>query len=192
MKVPIRGPSAKQLKVDSQKEWASNPNIKNPKDPTSSKKRRRGRCLTAIVNVNGVDAFMCWDTGSELDAISPDFIRATGLPPKAKEKPIKIRLGTKGSSSMTSYEVDATLNFGKTKLSQHLDVVNLDRWDVILGATFCDEHGVILDFGKRTVQFGDTLVHALSKDDEAAVRKGDRPAKLGESKTRLAAMANDA
>jgi hypothetical protein len=192
MKVPIRGPSAKQLKVDSQKEWASNPNIKNPKDPTSSQIRRRGRCLTAIVNVNGVDAFMCWDTGSELDAISPDFIRATGLPPKAKEKPIKIRLGTKGSSSMTSYEVNATLNFGQTKLRQNLDVVNLDRWDVILGATFCDEHDVKLDFGKRTVRFGDTLIHALSKDEEAAVRKGDRQLKQGESKTRLAAMANDA
>jgi hypothetical protein len=192
MKIPIRGPSAKQLKVDSQKVWASNPNIKNPKDPTSSKILRRGRCLTAIVNVNGVDAFMCWDTGSELDAISPDFIRATGLRPKTKENPIKIRLGTKGSSSMTSYEVNAELNFGKTKLIKHLDVVNLDRWDVILGATFCDEHKVVLDFGNRTVRIGDTIVHALSKDEETAVRKGDRPSQHSEIKTRIAAMADGA
>src|SRR5271170_2638198 len=191
MKAPLHGPSAKQLRADSQKVWASNPNIKNPKDPTRSK-IRRGRCLTAIVNVDGVEAFMCWDTGSELDTISPDFVRAMGLQPKAKENPIKIRLGTKGSTSMTSYEVSATLNFGKTKLKKWLDVVNLDRWDVILGATFCEEQGVILDFGKRQVRFSDTVIHALSKDDEAEVRKGDRPKPRSKQKTRLAALTKDA
>ena len=70
---------------------------------------------------------MCWDSGSELDAISPDFVRATGITTKAKDTPIKIHLVTKGSTSTTSYEVDTTINFGMAIINHPLEVLNLDH-----------------------------------------------------------------
>ena len=123
--------------------------------------------------MNGVDAFMCWDTGSELNTISPDFIRALGLQAKEKETPIRIRLGTKGSMSTSSYEVKAKLGFGNTTLEHSLDMVNLDRWDMILGADFCNEYDVVLNFKDRTIKFGNVVIKALSRDEEAAIRTGE-------------------
>jgi len=75
--------------------------------------------------------------------------------------------------SSSSYEADIQLGFGKTNLNHSLDAVNLDRWDMILGANFCDEYGVILNFKDRTIRFGDTILKALAKDEEAAIRKSD-------------------
>jgi hypothetical protein len=49
-----------------------------------------GCCPTAILKVNGVNAFVCFDSGSELDTISPDFAQAVGITPMAKEASIKI------------------------------------------------------------------------------------------------------
>src|SRR5271154_7224368 len=128
--------------------------------------------LAALVQINSVDAYTCWDSGSELDAISPDFIRALGIKPQPKESTLRIRLGTKGSLASTSYEVQPTLNFLKRSLEQPLDVVNLDRWDLLLGNPFCNKYGVILDYSTRTIRFGDTLIHALSHDEEVAAHKG--------------------
>jgi hypothetical protein len=167
-----RGPSAKQLQADSQKEWASTPTIRN-KD-RDAKTLGRGRCLTSLLNINGVDAFLCWDSGSELDAISPDFVRATDIKYRKKETPVKIRLGTKGTSSTSSYEADVTLGFKPKPLPHTVDLVNLDRWDMILGATFFHKYGVVLDFKNRTITFGNTTIQALSKDEEATVRKSSQ------------------
>jgi len=64
-----------------------------------------------------------------------------------------------------------------------LDVVNLDRWDMILGANFCDKYGVVLDFGSRTIKFGDTVLKALAKDKEAAVRQTDAGARRSKAVT---------
>ena len=97
-----------------------------------------GRCLTAVLKINGTDAFVCWDSGSELDAISPDFVRAAGIKTMAKESPIKVQLATKGSMSTTSYEVDVNINLGNTTLDHPLKVLNLNRWDVILADTSAD------------------------------------------------------
>ena len=44
---------------------------------------------------------------------------------------------------------------------------------MILGAAFCDDHQVSLDFEARTIKFGDIVVKALSKDEEAAIRSSN-------------------
>jgi hypothetical protein len=173
IKPRLPGKTNRQIKANSTKEWASNSNVKpaKPRDSGNTPIRRQG--LAALVKVNGVEAYTCWDSGSELDAISPDFTRATGTRPEPKESALKIRLGTKGSSASTSYEVNPTLDFGNTKFKHALDVVNLDRWDLLLGSPFCNQYGVVLDYKARTIRFGETTLNALSREEEVAARKGD-------------------
>jgi hypothetical protein len=36
------------------------------------------------------------------------------------------------------------LDFGNMKFQ--LDVVNLDRWDLLLGSPFCNQYGIVLDY----------------------------------------------
>jgi hypothetical protein len=172
------GRTNKQIKANSTKEWASNSNVKPIHPGQSGKTPVQRQGLTALVKVNGIEAYTCWDSGSELDAISPDFTRATGVEPTAKQAALRIRLGTKGSSATTSYEVSPTLDFGNTKFTHDLDVVNLDRWDLLLGSPFCNKHGVVLNYDDRTIRFGSTVIRALSREEEAAARNDDRKARL--------------
>jgi hypothetical protein len=116
IKTPFRGPSAKQLKANEQQTWALNANSKPNMTKGPHQKVQIGHCPTAILKVNGVDAFVCFNLGSELDAISPDFARAVGIKPMAKVASIKIRLATKGSTSTTLYEVKVNINLGKATL----------------------------------------------------------------------------
>jgi hypothetical protein len=172
------GKTKGQLKADSNVDWASNSNVNrtHPGDGRTAPPRRQG--LSTLVKVNGIEAYTCWDTGSELDAITPDFIRAVGITSTPKSEPLRIRLGTKGSTSRTSYEAKPMLDFGHSKSEHALDVVNLDRWDLLLGSPFCNRHGVVLDYESRTIRWGNTVLNALTREEEAAIRKGDKTARL--------------
>jgi hypothetical protein len=67
---------SQQIKTNSTKDWASNPNVKLIQPDKSSNTQIQRQGLAALINVNSVDAYMCWDSGSELNAISPDFTQA--------------------------------------------------------------------------------------------------------------------
>ena len=173
-----QGKTRKQLNAASSQHWASNPNVGPAKSREGGNTPMNRQGLTALVKINGVDAYTCWDSGSELDAISPDFVRALGITPRPKETALQIRLGTKGSSASTSYEIKPTLDFLDRSLEQSLDVVNLDRWDLLLGSPFCNKYEVILDYKTRTIRFGNTVLHALTREEEAAVRHGELKPRL--------------
>ena len=80
---------------------------------------------------------LCWDSASQLDCISPDFIWAIRLKPQTKVEPVKIRLRLKGSSLKCSYEVTLTIALGEKKIEHFmLSVVNIYKWNVILGNEF--------------------------------------------------------
>ena len=104
-----QGKTRKQLNTASGQQWASNPNVRQATTKAGDKTPPNRQGLAALVQINGVDAYTCWDSGSELDAVSPDFIRALGIKPQPKESTLRIRLGTKGSLASTSYEVVMTL-----------------------------------------------------------------------------------
>ena len=63
------GKTKGQLKANSTVDWASNSNVNrtHPGDGRTAPPRRQG--LSTLVKVNGIEAYTCWDSGSELDAI---------------------------------------------------------------------------------------------------------------------------
>jgi hypothetical protein len=63
IKKPFRGPSAKQLKASEQQTWASNANSKPNMTKGPHPKVRIGRCPTAVLKVNSVEAFVYFDLG---------------------------------------------------------------------------------------------------------------------------------
>ena len=106
IKTTFRGPSAQQLKTSNQKTWASNLNVKPNQSKGPHPKTQIGCCPTAILKMNGIEALVCFDSGSELDTISPDFASAVGIKPITKENTINIHLAMEGSTSTTSCEVE--------------------------------------------------------------------------------------
>jgi hypothetical protein len=113
IKTSFRGPSAKQLKANEQQMWASNTNLKPNMMKGPHQKVRIGCCPTAILKVNGVNAFVCFDSGSELNAILPDFAQAVGIKPTAKDASIKICLAMKGSTSTTLYKIKVNIDLSE-------------------------------------------------------------------------------
>jgi hypothetical protein len=171
--------------------WASNANLKPNMTKGPRLKVQIGHCPTAVLKVNGVEAFVCFDSGSELDAISPDFVRAIGIKPIAKDISIKIRLATKGSTSMTSYKVEVNLDLGDATMDHPLEILNLDRWDMILGSYFCEHYNVHIDYENKTIKIGKTTINALLKDEEASTRKTMYGARKSPSEPQMSAVSAD-
>ena len=57
-----------------------------------------------------------------------------------------IQLGTRGSQSKINYGTKMCIKYGHVNVCHYFDIVNIDRYDVILGMVFMRKHGIILDF----------------------------------------------
>jgi hypothetical protein len=81
-----------------------------------------------------------------------------------------LQLGTKGSHATFSYEVEPDLSYEGTPLgTRKIDVINIDRYDLLLGAPFFNQHGAKLDFERRVVQVGETKIPAISSIQETSL-----------------------
>ena len=135
--------------------------------------------MMAYIKINGVKALTCWDSVSQLDCISPDFIQAIGLKPQTKAEPVKIRLGLKGSSSRCSYEVTPTIELGEKKIENFtLSIVNIYKWDVILGNGFLNRYKMHLDYENKQLWSGKTKIPILVEDEVDKILKRKKKAML--------------
>ena len=92
-----------------------------------------------------------------------------------KKVVLKIRLGAKGITTLSNYDANTKLNFGNRQIERLIDIMNISRWDLIPGSPFCNENKVVLDYGTRTVCFGDTVIPALPLEEEEALCRGETP-----------------
>ena len=130
------------------------------------------RVLSAEVRVNGVPAFVLFDSGSESDALSPDFARAHGIQPIKLETPIPLQLGCKGSRSVIRYGAEPEIQFGAKAQKSYVDIVNIDRYDLILGTPWLGRNRATLDFGSHSISVGDYAIWGFTCDEDASYRRG--------------------
>src|SRR5258708_10051367 len=110
------------------------------------------RCtLTAEVKIGGIDAFVLFNSRAETDALSPDFIRACHIPLLELPNPLVLQMGTKGSRSCVYYGTNVDVTIHGVKNSHYFDIVNIDRYDAVLGAPWLNMHGTILNFTNHTI-----------------------------------------
>ena len=145
----------------------------HPKIDRPRRSRAYESCLAAYVEINGMEAFTLFDSGSSADTISPDFAQVSDTRIHTLEKPIPLQLGTVGSRASINYGTWTSVEVGGQKEERYyLDVVNINRYDAILGAPFLRKFGVRLDFSSNSIFVGDTVVEALLPEEEAALLKG--------------------
>ncbi|KAF9780820.1 hypothetical protein BJ322DRAFT_1010812 [Thelephora terrestris] len=127
-------------------------------------------CLATYVNINGMEAFTLFDSGSSTDAISPDFARVSNTRIHTLDKPVPLQLGTVGSRASINYGVKTLVEFGnRVEEKYYLDVVNIDRYDAILGAPFMRRFGIRLDFESNLIIVSDMAIRALLPEEEATL-----------------------
>ena len=130
-------------------------------------------CLATYVEINGMEAFTLFDSGSSTDAMSPDFAQVSDTRIHTLDKPVPLQLGTVGSRASINYGVRTPVEFGDKKEDKYyLDVVNIDRYDAILGAPFMRKFGIRLDFESNSIIVGDTTIRALLPEEEATLLRG--------------------
>ena len=96
-------------------------------------------------------ALALFDSGCTTDSITPEMAYISRADRIELAEPVGLQLGTKGSRTRINYGAQAELRMGSVKTTQYFDVVDIDKYDIILGTTFCREHGVVLDFRNNSV-----------------------------------------
>ncbi|KAJ7721081.1 hypothetical protein DFH07DRAFT_689100, partial [Mycena maculata] len=123
--------------------------------------------IAALLNINGTEAYVLIDSGSTTNSVTPEFASATKAPRITLSEQVTLQLGCVGSKSRINYGTRVPLNFGGIKGYLYFDLVNLDRYDCILGTPFLNRHGAVLDFGTRELQFPNGhIINALPIQEE--------------------------
>ncbi|KAJ7145021.1 hypothetical protein C8R46DRAFT_1232355 [Mycena filopes] len=125
-------------------------------------------CLSALLKINGTEAYALIDTGSTTNSMTPEFANTTKAPRIHLQDQVTLQLGVAGSRSRINFGTRVAVDFGGIIGYVYFDQVNIDRYDVIIGTPFLNRHEVIVDFGKREIRFpkGGTI-HALPLPTEA-------------------------
>ena len=89
------------------------------------------------------------------------------------EEPVPLQLGTVGSRSKINFGLFADFELGSKKGSHYFDVVNIDRYDVILGTMFMRKHGVALDFDLDEVRVRGKVLDTVV-ESESTIRQVHR------------------
>ncbi|KAI0027096.1 hypothetical protein K488DRAFT_6309, partial [Vararia minispora EC-137] len=120
--------------------------------------------------MGGLQAYMLLDSGSTGSSLTPDFVHVSGLKAFALKEPIPLFLGCAGSRSTIQFGAFADAHIGPIRASnEYFDVVNVDRYDGILGVPFLRRHGFVLDFERREVRAGGQVIPILEVEEETAL-----------------------
>jgi hypothetical protein len=124
-------------------------------------------CMVALVKVNGLEAYALLDSGSMTISVTHDFACITNLKVMQLDNPILLQLGTVGSRSMINFGTRTCLELGPIQEDDaYLDVVNIDRYDMIISTPFMYRNGLILDFGTDVLMAQGKHIPTLTSGQE--------------------------
>lgn len=102
--------------------------------------------------LHNLEAYVLLNSGCMSDSISPEFTTSANLKPHKLEEPVPLQLGTIRSHSKINFGLFADFEISKATSSHYFDVININRYDAILGTVFMRKHGITLDFDGDEVQ----------------------------------------
>ncbi|KAF9441283.1 hypothetical protein P691DRAFT_684462, partial [Macrolepiota fuliginosa MF-IS2] len=109
------------------------------------------QCLTIFIDVNSIEAWTLWDSGSTTTSIMPMLAQIVNVEVSKLIDLHTLQLGTIRSRSQVKYGTTMDLKIKGHKYTTYLDVVNFDCYNMIIGTLFMHKHSVKLDFNKLTV-----------------------------------------
>lgn len=96
----------------------------------------------------------------------PEFVHATKIKPIKLENPVGLQLVLIGSQGRINFRVNAPVEVGPGFRNHYFDIVNIEKYDVIIGSPYMHKHGLVLDFKHNCVQIGDTELPSGFRDTE--------------------------
>jgi hypothetical protein len=112
--------------------------------------------IEGYMRINGHKAHVLLDGGSTIDMISTNFALIHKLDLFQLKKPVKLQMATSGSRSVINFGAKAEIECGDFSQTHYFDMVNLDRYQVVLGTPFLKQLNVILNYaGSGSFKLGD-------------------------------------
>ncbi|KAK0430216.1 hypothetical protein EV421DRAFT_1670374, partial [Armillaria borealis] len=103
------------------------------------------------LKVNGLTVLALWDTGSTSTAMSPNCTDLSKAIVFNLTAPVTLQLGTIGSQSKINFGTKSKVEMPGYTGPEYFDMVNIDRYEVLIGTLFMHRHKVVLDFEKNCV-----------------------------------------
>jgi len=130
---------------------------------------KEGAMIQPIVtkmSLNGLEAVVMFDTGSTADAISPEFARVSDTKVSPLTVSVPVQLGCKGSRANITHGTECTVKYGPVNGPHYFDIVNIDRFDAIIGIGFMRKHGIVLDPLANSIIIRGQAFPAFSEGEE--------------------------
>ena len=138
--------------------------------------------LSAMIEIAGHTAYTMFDSGSTTSAVTPEYSHIARTPKVVLEDQVVLQLGCSGSRSKINFGTHAPVSFGPLKgVETYLDIVNLDRYDCVLGTPFMNEHGMMLDFKTREIVIQDHRIAAFTHEEDVAFCANRRRTQAGKT-----------
>ncbi|KAF7975144.1 hypothetical protein HWV62_10307 [Athelia sp. TMB] len=122
--------------------------------------------ITCLVDINGHQALALFDSGSTTDSVTPEFAFVAKMKQFTLPEQVTLQLGCIGSRSKICYGTVAPVNILGVRAEMYFDLINIDRYDCILGTPFLERQGVCLDFKNKCVVIGGISHKTFSIDEE--------------------------
>jgi len=110
--------------------------------PQPQRDARLQRCIEVTVPINGVEARVLLDGGSNTNMISPEFATVAKTPAIELQEQMTLQLAVTGSRSKINYGTWVPVKFGPINADIYFDIANIEGYDAILGTPFLWEYGV--------------------------------------------------
>jgi hypothetical protein len=159
----------------------NNSNLRRPPALRKSSKKisrparteRENRCYIVRMKIHGLEANVLLDSGCTSDSVSPEFTVAANLKVHELEEPVPLQLGTVGSRSKINFGLFSDFELDSLRGNHYFDVINIDRYDAIVGTVFMRKHGIVLDFERDEVRLQGRILNTIleSKSTFRQVRR---------------------
>ena len=130
--------------------------------------------MRTMLTVNGLEEYVLLDSGSTINAISPDVCRVTNIEVFRLSQPITLQLGTTGSRSKVNFGAKLPVKIGSKTYQFYFDVASIDHYDMIIGTQIMEELGMILNFRNYTIQIDSAVLRALEGEGDTQNRSRSR------------------
>ncbi|KZP08308.1 hypothetical protein FIBSPDRAFT_704830, partial [Athelia psychrophila] len=135
---------------------------------TPSRPKRFFTTLVAELEINSHKALVLFDSGSTTDSVTPEFAFVAKMKLFRLAEQVTLQLGCVGSRSKISYGSHAPVALQGGAESVYFDIVNIDRYDAILGTPFLERFNVLLNFQDRSVRINGARQDTFTYDEELA------------------------
>ncbi|CAD6976127.1 unnamed protein product [Tilletia controversa] len=135
--------------------------------------------ITGTVMINGHKAKALFDSGSTADLISASFVGAHRIPNFKLKEPSPLQLAIKGSRGKINCACIAEITHGSCKQQKrYFDILDIDRYDAILGTSYQRDFGVMLDIATNEIVYKRNPDQKISAAVSAAKGVSDKPKSL--------------